>query len=366
MVKLSINQLFQKIHSFAKKINFPTLTKQSNISRKDIRGISNPDPNLKSSSVKPVIINKGSKEEIKNQLDQIFNNKEIDSSSIDFKVHPSVIHNFFQALEERSREKNPAYHKLVDKISSLEKDPNSAQELDELFKDPQSLLMKMMKAVNEHYGSITLISPEANLNSNESMLGLIRVIKRLDISIPDKQKNTSGEHVELHSFLRSLAVPSFIANTSQDLIQVENPFKIKGLFYNSHPSSHCPETGQEFAIDILSPNMEIGTPVYSATNGTVIKVEDKHPDREENMFEFSNENNPVNLLYVKSDDGLINFYAHLKQNSCLKLGERVKVGQKIAEVGNNGASTALHLHYAIGKEDESFPWGMQSLPVRFK
>lgn len=281
-------------------------------------------------------------------------------------MHSSVIHNFFQALEERSREKNPVYYNLLGKISSLEKDPNSALELNEFLKDPQSLFMKMMNAVNEHYGSITLISPEANLKSNESMLGLIRVIKRLDISIPDKQKNTSGEHLELHSFLRSLAVPSLITSTGQDLIQVENPFKIKGLSYISDPRSHRPETGQEFAIDIQSPNMKIGTPVYSVTNGTVIKVEDKHPDREENIFNFSNENNPENFLYVKRDDGLIDFYVHLKQNSCTKLGERVKVGQKIAEIGNNGVSTALHLHYAIGKEDESFPSGMQSLPVRFK
>ncbi len=66
-----------------------------------------------------------------------------------------------QALEDRSRDKNPEYYKL----SSLEQDPNSREELNELLKDPESLAIKARESINEHYGSITLISPRAELNN---------------------------------------------------------------------------------------------------------------------------------------------------------------------------------------------------------
>ncbi|MFZ4085664.1 MAG: M23 family metallopeptidase [Vampirovibrionia bacterium] len=347
----------------SKKLSLLPLTQKSN--RASITEISSKEPDLQSSSTEPIIIEEGSQEEIKNQLDQLFDNQKIPSSSVNFEVHPSVTDNFFQALEERSREKNPEYHKLLDKLSSLEKDPGSREELNKLLKDPQ-LPITLRESINEHYGSITLISPRAKLN-NEPIIGLSRTIKSLDIIIPDKPKNTLDQHLtELHSFIRALSIPSCITNTIQDIIEVKNPIQIDRLSYISDPNSHCLETGQEFAIDITAPNMKIGTPVYSTTNGKVIKVDDQYPDREENVFNLSNENNPGNSIYVKSDNGLISFYTHLKQNSCLKLGETVQVGQKIAEIGNTGASTALHLHYAIGKKDESFPWGIRSLPVRFK
>ena len=285
---------------------------------------------------------------------------------MNFEVHPSAANNFLQALEARSRNKNSEYYKLLDKLSSLEQDPNSREELNELLKDPESLAITVRELINEHYGSITLISPRAELN-NEPIVGLSRTIKSLDILIPDKAKNTSDKHItELHSFIQTLSIPSFITNRSQDIIKVQNPIQMDRLSYISDPRSHCPETGQEFAIDIVSPNMKIGTPVYSATNGRVIKVDDQHPDRKENIFNSSNKNNPENFIYIESDEGLISFYTHLKQNSCLNLGERVQVGQKIAEIGNTGASTALHLHYAIAKKDGSFPMGIRSLPVRLK
>jgi hypothetical protein len=70
-----------------------------------------------------------------------------------------------QALEDRSRDKNPEYYKLLDKLSSLEQDPNSREELNELLKDPESLAIKARESINEHYGSITLISPRAELNN---------------------------------------------------------------------------------------------------------------------------------------------------------------------------------------------------------
>jgi hypothetical protein len=375
MVNPFMSQILQSIQRFTgnlaqqltsiTNLNFlPHTEKNSN--RNIIAKMSSKEPNLESSSVKPVIIKEGSKEEIKNQLNEIFDNKKIPSSSMNFEVHPSAANNFLQALEERSREKNPEYYKLLDKLSSLEKDPNSQKELEKLLKDPQSLMMTIMKSINEHYGSITIISPKADLD-NEPISRLCRTIKSLDILIPDKAKNTSDKHVaELHSFIQTLSIPSFITNRSQDIIKVPNPIQIDRLSYISDPRSHCLETGEEFAIDITSPNMKIGTPVYSTTNGRVIKVDDQHPDREENVFNSSDKNNPENSIYIESDDGLISFYTHLKQNSCLKLGERVQVGQKIAEIGNTGASTALHLHYAISKEDKSFSSGIRSLPVRFK
>lgn len=54
------------------------------------------------------------------------------------------------------------------------------------------------------------------------------------------------------------------------------------------------------------------------------------------------------LIVIKHDDGYETRYAHLNKIG-VKVGERVKVGEKIGQTGNTGVGTAPHLHFEVRK-----------------
>ena len=108
-------------------------------------------------------------------------------------------------------------------------------------------------------------------------------------------------------------------------------------------------------------------PIYAPFDAEVIEAEDGIQERDpvhfacdmavvlKNAFFFGKkiERNrdlkPVlgNYLILKSDDAWC-MMAHFHEGSILvKPGERVSVGQKLAEVGHAGNSTAPHLHFQL-------------------
>lgn len=87
-------------------------------------------------------------------------------------------------------------------------------------------------------------------------------------------------------------------------------------------------------IDIAAPS---GTPVFASHNAKVI-------------YSGSKLRGYGNLLILRSDDGLTSVYAH-NRRILARQGERVKRGQKIAEVGATGHATGPHLHYEVRMKD---------------
>lgn len=82
-----------------------------------------------------------------------------------------------------------------------------------------------------------------------------------------------------------------------------------------------------------------GTDVVAARAGTVTWMRMGAPDSGCCV-------NTENIILIAHPDGKSTVYAHLKQNSeYVTTGQTVKAGQKIAQVGNSGLSTAAHLHF---------------------
>jgi murein DD-endopeptidase MepM/ murein hydrolase activator NlpD len=98
------------------------------------------------------------------------------------------------------------------------------------------------------------------------------------------------------------------------------------------------------AIDIMAPR---GTPVVSATDGTV-----------EKLF-FSRGGGGI-TAYVRSPDGQwMHYYAHLDAYApTLKEGMRIRRGDPIGTVGSTGDASpdAPHLHYAIYRMSPGERW----------
>ncbi|MBB5907676.1 M23 family metallopeptidase [Actinoalloteichus hymeniacidonis] len=96
-----------------------------------------------------------------------------------------------------------------------------------------------------------------------------------------------------------------------------------------------------FGIDIAGP---IGTPVVSATDGTVINA---GPATGFGQW-----------VRVQAPDGTITTYGHVETFTA-SVGEQVKAGDQIATIGNRGQSTGPHLHFEVnvgGQKIDPQPW----------
>lgn len=103
--------------------------------------------------------------------------------------------------------------------------------------------------------------------------------------------------------------------------------------------SHSKEN--RYAVDF---EMPVGTPVYAARGGVVIKTEDSNtiggPSKRYEKYS--------NYVVIQHADGTQAEYHHLKKNGVLvKLGDHVQKDQRIALSGNTGFSTGPHLHFSV-------------------
>lgn len=125
-----------------------------------------------------------------------------------------------------------------------------------------------------------------------------------------------------------------------------------------------------------------GQPIYAASAGTVVQVEDGIAERNpvnlfrDTMIAFKNARAfstdqtadfralTGNYVTVETSDGYA-LYAHAQNGSiCVSPGEKVLAGQPLAHVGHSGNSTAPHLHFQL--MDDLDPWKTKGIPVSFR
>ncbi len=134
------------------------------------------------------------------------------------------------------------------------------------------------------------------------------------------------------------------------------PFAVGATFtvsqaYPTRVTHVTPDT--QYAVDIALPD---GTPVYAARAGTVINV--RHDSfRGAALPALLDQANVIEILH---DDGTIAVYAHLHWDSIrVRIGQRIQLGEYIANSGNTGFTTGPHLHFAVwrnaGVADVSIP-----------
>ena len=111
-------------------------------------------------------------------------------------------------------------------------------------------------------------------------------------------------------------------------------YVVPGLHTSSMRTIHL-------GVDLFMP---VGTPVYAPMDGKVVTLTNNAGDKEYG---------PLVILEHKTDDGLT-FYTLYGHNniytlSLLRLGQEVKAGEKIAEIGNypENGNWVSHLHFQI-------------------
>jgi len=126
------------------------------------------------------------------------------------------------------------------------------------------------------------------------------------------------------------------------------------LVPSSHPVEGPVGSGFGFRIDPITGRAalhtgldfpaDVGTSVQAAAGGMVV-VSEVHPAY-------------GNMIEIDHGNALITRYAHASK-LLVKVGQMVRRGQKIAEVGTSGRSTGPHLHFEVLLS------GVQQTPARF-
>ncbi len=88
-----------------------------------------------------------------------------------------------------------------------------------------------------------------------------------------------------------------------------------------------------------------GSPIYSSTEGTVVKVNNNCPN--EGYYGSPCGGQFGNYIEVEMANGLVIFYAHMQRTIKVSVGQQVSKGTLIGYMGNSGSSTGPHLHFEI-------------------
>ncbi|RJE87816.1 M23 family metallopeptidase [Paenibacillus sp. 1011MAR3C5] len=128
-----------------------------------------------------------------------------------------------------------------------------------------------------------------------------------------------------------------------DIIQEKN-----GMSYEGDPAKN--ESYYAFGQDVVAP-----------ADGTVVEVVNDIADNE--PVGVMNEKAPAGNVVVIDHGGEYSYLAHLKKGSAMvKVGDQVKRGDKVGEVGNSGNSSEAHMHFQVSDGSDLF----ESKSIRIK
>ncbi len=130
---------------------------------------------------------------------------------------------------------------------------------------------------------------------------------------------------------------------SKNLLPSIAPIK-SGFFSSNFGWRIDPFTGQNAMHEGVDYMVEAGTPILASAGG-VVAYADKHPQY-------------GNMVEIDHGNDIITRYAHASRLQ-VKVGQVVRRGEKIAEVGSTGRSTGAHLHFEVRYK------GSAQNPVRF-
>lgn len=102
--------------------------------------------------------------------------------------------------------------------------------------------------------------------------------------------------------------------------------------------------------DQLTSSPAYGAEVHAVADGTVVSVRDDIPETPagEAPHGLTLEEGGGDAIVLAIGHGRYAFYGHLQHGSIsVRKGQRVKVGQTIARLGNSGNSIAVHLHFHL-------------------
>lgn len=116
------------------------------------------------------------------------------------------------------------------------------------------------------------------------------------------------------------------------------------LMNNSNYITNSYNDGDHDGIDVIPSDRGLSE-VIAHSDGEVIMVRNNYTRQNEQSGDSYG-----NYVKIKHSNDYYTLYAHLKYNSIpVKVGDKVKKGERIGTMGNTGRATGIHLHFEVFK-----------------
>jgi murein DD-endopeptidase MepM/ murein hydrolase activator NlpD len=174
------------------------------------------------------------------------------------------------------------------------------------------------------------IGPVGNAESDAAIPGPAPAAEGNAAALPGKLSSLEGEASRQESSLRELQ--EYFDDQRSLLASTPSIWPTRGWVTSDFGTRMDPYTAERKmhqGLDIATPH---GQPVYSPSDGTVVFA--------------GQESGYGNVLVIDHGYGVKTRYGHLAE-IFVKLGDRIRRGEKVAAVGNTGRSTGPHLHYEV-------------------
>lgn len=166
-----------------------------------------------------------------------------------------------------------------------------------------------------------------------------------------------------------------LRQTSPKYLKLHTPvtgnwYVVAGPPCPSKNNHHCKINSQKFAYDFIrldqrgQPTSCLGTPVISPTDGTVVTVVDHHPNRVKGKRPTGHPAGNHIVIHRRGNEFVI--LAHLAPHTIqVRAGQKVKIGEPIAECGSSGQTAGSHVHVHMQTTKEPLDFTATALPMVF-
>jgi murein DD-endopeptidase MepM/ murein hydrolase activator NlpD len=236
----------------------------------------------------------------------------------------------------------PYERKLKQQNEYLE---NSLLVLNNRINNTTEIIKKLQEKDTYVYNSIFEIKddttkeilPLMRIEFNDSSVHFLESrLNRIDVAIKDVDENLN---IIVYSMLHKKDMLSHIPAISPIMI-TRNTQMTSGFGTRIDPILKILMMHE--GLDFIS---RIGTPIYATADGIVSEVN------------YSTENYGIDII-INHGYGYQTLYGHLSR-VLVKVGQKIKRGDKIALLGNTGRSTGPHVHYEVIKN------GIKINPIHF-
>jgi hypothetical protein len=149
-----------------------------------------------------------------------------------------------------------------------------------------------------------------------------------------------------------------------------NCYVLAGPPCPSKSNHHCKINSQKFAYDFIKldqrgqPTSCLGTTVNSPTNGTIVTVVDQNPNRAKGKRPTGHPAGNHIVIHRRGTEFVI--LGHLSPHTIqVAVGQKVEMGDPVAECGSSGQATASHVHVHMQTTKEPLDFSATALPMVF-